>query len=99
MTQQSHSTSTSRSSPGRIRRAEVEDVSETAGVKTMGEIIPNVSLQNAGVTLAKGAAAIDKFFRDVSDFGDVKMGRDELAVGRRKRGKEAGWSRRKDLSS
>ena len=60
---------------------EVEDVSETAGVKTMLKIIRDVSLQNARFALAKGAAAIDKLLRDVSDLREVEMGRDELAVG------------------
>ena len=60
--------------------AEVEDVSETAGGKTMVEVISHVRLDNARVLLAKGAAAIDEFSRDMSYLGDVKMGRDEFAV-------------------
>jgi hypothetical protein len=65
---------------GQNSAAEVEDVSETAGGKTMVQIISHVRLDNARVMLAKGAAAIDEFPRDVSDLGNVKMGRDDLAV-------------------
>ena len=46
----------------------------------MVEIVGHVGLQDARFALAKGAAAIDKFLRDMPDFGDVKMRGDLLAT-------------------
>jgi hypothetical protein len=46
----------------------------------MLEIAGHISLQDARLALAKGAAAIDKLLRDVPYFGDVKVGRDLLTA-------------------
>jgi len=72
--------------------AESEDVGETAGLKTMIEIIRYVGLENARIAFTKGAPAIDKPFRDVPDLSDVKMAGDELAVGQDEAGKGVGMS-------
>ena len=60
--------------------AQVEDIGKPFGLETMIQIVGDISLQDACFAIAKGAAAIDKFFRDVADLGEVEMRRNLLAT-------------------
>jgi len=65
---------------GQNRPAKVDNIGETSGFEAMLEIIRDIGLQDAGVAVAEDATAIDKLFRDMADFGNVKMRGDLFAV-------------------
>jgi len=66
--------------PRQDRPTEIEDVSKTFRLKTVIEILGDVSLQDACFTTTEGAATIDELLRDVSHFGEVKVRRDLFAT-------------------
>jgi hypothetical protein len=66
--------------PWQDRPAEIEDVSKAFRLKTVIEILGDVSLQNACFVITESAAAIDELLRDVSYFGEVKVRRNLFAA-------------------
>ena len=66
--------------------AEIENIGKPPGLKSMIEILRDVSLQDARFAVAEGAAAIDELLCDMPDFRDVKMRRDLFAARQDKTG-------------
>ena len=60
---------------------EIEDRRETPGGEAVLEILRDVSLEQAGVSgRVQGAPAVDEALCDMSDFRDVKVRRDLVAI-------------------
>jgi hypothetical protein len=73
-------------------RAEIEDHRESPGRQPMIEIIAKPGLKQADLgPVVHNAAAIDEALRDVSDFRDMKMRRDLIAIGQVET-RIGGWS-------
>ncbi len=73
-------------------RAEIEDLREGPGRQPMIEIIAKPGLKQADLgPVVHNAAAIDEALRDVSDFRDMKMRRDLIAIGQVET-RIGGWS-------
>ncbi len=70
--------------------AELEDLRQPAGGQPMIRVAADVGLENDGFASPDDAAAIDEALYDVTDFGDVSMGRDLVAAGKNKTRKRIG---------
>jgi hypothetical protein len=60
--------------------AEVEDFCEPLRSQAMIGVETDMSLQQGGFVASDDASAIDKILRDMTYFGDVGVGRDEIAI-------------------
>ena len=60
--------------------AELEDFREAIGLQPMIGILADVGLKQDGLALSRHAAAVDEVLHDMADFGDVGVGRDEVAI-------------------
>jgi hypothetical protein len=64
--------------------AEIENLCQRAGLQAMIDIIPEPCLEDAGmVAIVQHAAAINEAFRHITDFRDVEMSGDLVAIGQR----------------
>jgi hypothetical protein len=60
--------------------AELENLSESIGTKPVFRVAPNMRLQQHLFFLAGLAPAIDKFSHHVTNFGDVRVRGDIIAI-------------------
>jgi len=63
------------------RGGEADDLSEFIGGNPVVLVVGDPGLELAGDGGTGGATAVDEILLDVSDFGDVKVGGDGVAVG------------------
>jgi len=64
--------------------AKLKDPAEAVRSQTVVAILAHMSLEQNGFVLSHNAAAIDEILRDMANFRDVGVRRDEIAAGQNK---------------
>ena len=63
---------------------EFQDFGERARVQPMIDVLTDMGLEHDCFALSDQSSAIDEVFNDVTDFGDVRVSRDGIAIGQNK---------------